>query len=313
MKISYVIVVSFLFISGNLFAQDPSMKQLQSDANKTFKKDPADTTSGKWKTGGLYNLNLNQGALKNWAAGGDKSSLSVATLLALHAYYKNGKHQWDNSLEFAYGFINTTSLGSRKADDRIDLVSKYGYALHKQWFLSALFNLRSQFSKGYTYPSNNPKVLTSDFFAPAYILLSPGISYQPCENFSIFLSPVTARWVIVNNDSLSAAGAYGVDPGKKSKLEVGAFASASYKTNLSKTASFQGRLDLFSNYQHDPLNIDIYWTNMLLVKVTKIITMNLNLDLVYDNDIKTVKSDGNIVGASLQLKELMGIGLAVKF
>ncbi len=201
----------------------------------------------------------------------------------------------------------------RKSDDRIDLLSKYGYQLHKQWYLSGLFNLRTQFSKGYSYTDNNSKVLTSDFFAPAYILLSPGITYQPCNNFSVFVSPVTARWVIVNNDSLSAAGAYGVDPGKKSKVEVGAFASVSYKADLSKSASFQGRLDLFSNYQHDPQDIDVYWTNMLLVKVTKVITMNLNVDMIYDNDIKTVKSDGSIGGPSLQLKELMGIGLAVKF
>lgn len=313
MKIVLLILSIFLMVQQPSWAQDQTVKQLQADANKTISKDASDTSRKLWKTGGLLNLNLNQGALKNWAAGGDKSSLSIASLLALHAYYKNGKHQWDNSLELAYGFINTTSLGSRKADDRIDLVSKYGYALNKQWYLSALFNLRSQFSKGYSYPANNSKVLTSDFFAPGYILLSPGISYQPGKNFSVFLSPVTARWVIVSNDSLSAAGAYGVDPGKKSKVEIGAFASAVYKADLSKTASFQGRLDLFSNYQHDPQDIDIYWTNMLLVKVTKIITMNLNLDMIYDNDIKTVKGDGSIGGASLQLKELMGIGLAVKF
>lgn len=313
MKIVLLILSIFLMVQQPSWAQDQTVKQLQADANKTISKDASDTSRKLWKTGGLFNLNLNQGALKNWAAGGDKSSLSIASLLALHAYYKNGKHQWDNSLELAYGFINTTSLGSRKADDRIDLVSKYGYALNKQWYLSALFNLRSQFSKGYSYPANNSKVLTSDFFAPGYILLSPGISYQPGKNFSVFLSPVTARWVIVSNDSLSAAGAYGVDPGKKSKVEIGAFASAVYKADLSKTASFQGRLDLFSNYQHDPQDIDIYWTNMLLVKVTKIITMNLNLDMIYDNDIKTVKGDGSIGGASLQLKELMGIGLAVKF
>ena len=313
MKIIYCL--SFLSLLGSqvLYSQDQTVKQLQADANKTITKDATDTSQKVWKTGGLFNLNLNQGALKNWAAGGDKSTLSIASLLALHAYYKKRKHQWDNTLEMAYGFINTTSLGSRKSDDRIDLLSKYGYELHKQWYVSALFNLRSQFSKGYSYLSDNSKILTSDFFAPAYIVLSPGITYQPCKNFSVFVSPVTARWVIVNDDSLSAAGAYGVDPGKKSKIEIGAFASATYKTDLSKNASFQGRLDLFSNYKHDPLNVDIYWTNMLLVKVTKIITMNLNLDMIYDSDIKTVKSDGSTGGPSLQLKELMGIGFAVKF
>lgn len=313
MKYLFFLGTGIFLAGGFVSAQDQTMKQLQSDAKKMIQKDASDTLQKVWKTGGLFNLNINQGALKNWAAGGDKSSLSIASLLSLHAYYKKGRHQWDNTLELAYGFVNTTSLGSRKSDDRMDLLSKYGYQLHKQWYLSGLFNLRSQFSKGYSYPDNNSKILMSDFFAPAYMLLSPGISYQPGENFSVFFSPVTARWVIVKNDSLSNAGAYGVDPGKKSKVELGAFASATYKAALSKNASFQGRLDLFSNYQHDPENIDIYWTNMLLVKVTKVISMNLNLDIIYDNDIKTVKNDGSIGGPTMQLKELMGIGLAVKF
>ncbi len=313
MKFTFYFLFIALMSGPALLAQDQTMKQLQSDANQTIKKDPADTSSQIWKTGGLFNLNLNQGALKNWAAGGDKSSLSIASLLALHAYYKKDRHQWDNTLELAYGLLNTTSLGTRKSDDRFDLLSKYGYQLHKEWYLSGLFNFRTQFSKGYAYPDNNTKILTSDFFAPAYVILSPGITYQPGKNFSVFLSPVTARWVIVHQDSLSNAGAYGVDPGKRSKSEFGAFASASYKATLSKSASFQGRLDLFSNYKHEPGNIDVFWTNMLLVKVTKAISMNLNVDMIYDNDIKTVKGDGSIGGASLQIKELMGIGLAVKF
>ncbi|MCZ2459595.1 MAG: DUF3078 domain-containing protein [Chitinophagales bacterium] len=313
MKFIFCYLFLALMSGPALLAQDQTMKQLQSDANQTIKKDPIDTSSQIWKTGGLFNLNLNQGALKNWAAGGDKSSLSIASLLALHAYYKKDRHQWDNTLELAYGLLNTTSQGTRKSDDRFDILSKYGYQLHKEWYLSGLFNFRTQFSKGYAYPDNNTKILTSDFFAPAYVILSPGITYQPGKNFSVFLSPVTARWVIVHQDSLSNAGAYGVDPGKRSKSEFGAFASASYKATLSKSASFQGRLDLFSNYKHEPGNIDVFWTNMLLVKVTKAISMNLNVDMIYDNDIKTVKGDGSIGGASLQIKELMGIGLAVKF
>src|ERR1700754_4512714 len=103
-------------------------------------KDPNDTTKQTWKTGGLYNLNFNQAALSNWAAGGDKSALSLSTLLNLYAFYTNGRHSWDNQLTLAYGIANTTSLGTRKTDDRMDLVSKYGYDLGHKWYLSGLFN-----------------------------------------------------------------------------------------------------------------------------------------------------------------------------
>ncbi len=114
MKIFYCFLAGTLLTGQISFSQDQTVKQLQADANKTINKDAADTIPKVWKTGGLFNLNLNQGALKNWAAGGDKSSLSIASLLDLHAYYKKGKNQWDNTLEMAYGFVNTTSLGSQK-------------------------------------------------------------------------------------------------------------------------------------------------------------------------------------------------------
>ena len=80
-----------------------------------------------------------------------------------------------------------------------------------------LVNFRTQFAKGYAYPDDKNKIMTSDFMAPGYVLVSPNISYQPSERFSVSLSPATARWTIVGNDSLSSVGAYGVDPGKKIK------------------------------------------------------------------------------------------------
>ena len=117
-------------------------------------------------------------------------------------------------------YLNTTSLGSRKNDDRFDLLSKLGYALHPKLDLAALFNIRTQFAKGYNYTSSNTKELLSNFFAPAYVLLSLGLNYKPADGLSIFVSPITSRWTIVSDDSLSAKGAYGVTPGKKVKNEI---------------------------------------------------------------------------------------------
>jgi len=306
-------LVSFVFTTV-LYAQDPTVSEMRDAAGRAITKDPNDTIPQVWKKGGLFSVNVNQGALSNWAAGGDKSSLSVAALLNLYAFYKKDRHIWDNTLDIAYGFVNTTSLGSRKADDRFDFLSKYGYQLGKgNWYASALFNFRTQLSKGYAYPKDQDKILTSNFLSPAYILLSPGVTYQPNENFSVSLSPATARWTIVNDDGLSDAGAFGVDPGEKVKTEFGAFASVNYKANISENASYVGRLDLFSNYLNNPQNIDLYMTNMLLVKVNKLITVSLSLDMIYDDDVKTIDADGNPRGPKLQLKELMGIGLSYRF
>jgi hypothetical protein len=156
-------------------------------------------------------------------------------------------------------------------------------------------------------------VKTSDFFAPAYLLLSPGINYKPNNEFSAFLSPFTARWVIVKDDSLASVAAFGVDSGKNVKLELGAYATVSYIKKINANAAYSGRIDLFSNYRHNPRNIDIYWTNMLAVKVTKIISMTINVNLIYDDDIKTIKNDGDSSGPKPQIQEVLGIGLSIRF
>ncbi|HEX3935017.1 MAG TPA: hypothetical protein VHW43_10095, partial [Puia sp.] len=106
---------------------------------------------------------------------------------------------------------------------------------------------------------------------------------------------------------------FGVDSGKNSRFELGAYVSVNYTTNLSKTASYTGRLDLFSNYLHTPQDIAMYMTNIVNVKVTSIISMNLSVTLIYDDAIKSVKADGTAGGAALQLQEVLGVGLAYKF
>jgi len=302
-----------VFLAFSVFAQDKDVQGLKKDAGREIKKDPNDTIPKIWRTGGLFNLTFNQAALSNWSAGGDKSSLALTSYLNAFAFYKNGRNSWDNTLDLAFGGVSTTSLGRRKSDDKIDLVSKYGYEFAKSWYASLLFNARTQFAKGFAYPDGKDKILTSDFLAPAYILLSPGVNYMPNPNFSVFVSPITARWVLVHNDSLARAGAFGVDSGKNVKFEYGAFASISYNVKFGTASQFTTRLDLFSNYKHNPQNIDLYWTNLLAVKVTKILAMTFTVNMIYDDDVKTVKSDGTPGGAALQLQEVLGIGLSLKF
>lgn len=291
-------------------AQDQSVKALQADAGKSIKKEATDTSSKKWKKGGIYGINISQGSLNNWAAGGDNFSLSVNSLLSLFAFYKNGHHSWDNTFDFNLGYVKTTSLGSRKNDDRFDLLSKYGHAINSKLNLSGLINLRSQFFKGFTY-SDNIKTFSSAFMAPGYLLLSPGLDYKPTKNLSIFISPVTARWVIVSDTALSNKGLYGVTPGKKTNLEFGAFATIGYLKEFNKFITYKGRLDLFSNYKHNPQNIDIYMSNILNAKLIKILSVSWGVDLIYDDDVKLFGK--NKTSPGLQVKSLIGIGLLLKF
>jgi hypothetical protein len=290
-------------------SQDTTMERLKSEASKTITKNPNDTIPQIWKTGGVISLNLAQGSLSNWAAGGENFSLSVNSLVNLYAYYKKDKHSWDNQFTWNLGYVKTTSLGTRKNDDRVEYLSKYGYALNPKLNLSGLFDIRTQFFKGYTYPSDTSKIYSSNFFAPAYIILSPGFDYHPVKNLSIFVSPATARWTIVSDTVLSTL--YGVAPGKKVDFQFGAYASINYTANLGKMVTYTGKLDLFSNYKHNPQNVDLYMTNLFVVKVSKILSVTYNLNLIYDDDIR--QFGPNHDSPALQVQSLVGVGLLVNF
>ena len=298
-----------LFLSINIYAQDQRIKNLQKETDKTIKKEN-DTTKRVWRTGGLFSLNLSQGSLSNWAAGGDDFALAINSFLNVFAFYKKDRYSWDNTLDVNFGYVKTTSLGARKNDDRIDLLSKAGYAFKPKLSISGLFNFRTQMARGYNYGDNNTRTLTSAFLSPAYVLVSIGLDYKPSKNLSIFVSPATSRWTIVRNDSLSAKGQYGVEPGKKSFNEIGAFATINYIKALNKSVGYTGRLDLFSNYQHNPQNVDLYMTNIFTTKISRILAASWSVDLIYDDDVKLFGKNHN--SPAMQFKSLIGVGLSVK-
>ena len=305
------ILLTALLLTGiAAYSQDQTVKNLRDESSKQIKKDPKDTANKIWKTGGLFNLTVAQGSIKNWAAGGDEFSLALNSILSAYAFYKRDKKSWDNTLDFSVGFVNTTSLGSRKNDDRFDLLSKYGYSIAPKWNLSALFNFRTQFFPGYNYTGTG-KTISSDFLSPAYVLLSPGFDYKPNDEFSFFISPATARWIIVQNDTLSAEGAYGVDPGQHTKFQFGAFTTITYFKALNPVLTYKGRLDLFSNYLHNPQNISVYMTNLLSVKISKVLSASWNVNLIYDDNVKLFGPNKN--SPALQFMSIVGVGLALKF
>ena len=159
-------------------------------------------TTRKWKTGGMIAITVNQGGSRNWAAGSEKWSLSLGTILNVFANKQMGKWSWNNSLDMAYAFLNTESDGYTKTDDKIYFVSKFGRELKPKLNLTILLNYRSQFYDGYEKDylgQEGLKRRTSGFMAPAYVTLAPGLDWKPTKSLSIFFTPVSVRWIIVSN------------------------------------------------------------------------------------------------------------------
>ncbi|MES2777410.1 MAG: DUF3078 domain-containing protein [Bacteroidota bacterium] len=310
------------FSIGAIAQPDKSMADLA-----TSSKDNKDgRTKGTWTRGGLLAVNVAQGSSANWVAGAEKFSLSINGYVNLFANKKWGKNAWDNNLDMSYGLINTTSTGVRKNNDLIEFRSKYSYQIKKNFNFAALVNFRSQFADGYDYAAE-PKRRISGWFAPAYITLAPGFEWKPNNNFSLFASPAAARWVLFTNrpysyqyqGGIKPDGSiekplsldYGVDPTREVDFQFGAFVSAAYQKEVFKNVSFKTRLDLYSNYlQPSPLNIDVYWTNAIVMKVNNWLNVTYNIDVIYDDDIK--QFGPNKDAARTQYRSLLGIGVATR-
>lgn len=280
-------------------AQDATMKDLQAGAAKAIKS----LDSNGWKKGGTFALNINQGSLSNWAAGGEQNTLGINGILNYNFNFRKGKNTWDNFFDLALGFQNATSFGRfRKTDDRIDITSKYGYQINKKWYAASLLNFNSQSLKGFDYSTTPNATKISNFLTPGKVLLSLGLDYRPDNSFSLFVSPVTTRWILKKDSSFYKIDKFGVPAFKKVYNELGAYLTAKYNKALSKWASYSGRLDLFSNYRRKPQNIDVLFTNLLTLKFNSWLGSTISLDMLYDDDV--IKKT--------QIKEILGIGLTVK-
>lgn len=273
---------------------------------------PVDTIPDGWTKSGVFNINLTQVNLTNWSAGGF-NSLSGIAMFNGSANRKKGRTAWDNSLVLAFGGQQIDNGDPVKTDDRIELNSKYGYAIKPKWYLAGVFQFKTQFTEGFNADGNR----ISNFLAPGYALLGIGAEYRPNDNFSVFVSPATARLVIMNDKKLfNGLGAddrvYGVLNGSTTEFELGGYIRAMYKTKFSENFTFMTRGDLFSNYLRNPQNMDVSWETLWTLQINKWFAATFNTLLLYDHDTNLPKTDKDGVqytGPGTQFKQTLGIGL----
>ncbi len=313
-----IILSLFILISCNLYSQDPAKK---------------DTS---WKTSGFFGLNASQTALSNWQGGG-QNNVALNTILNVQAIYKKDKHEWLSKLDAQYGLIKPGDVALfRKNIDQLFALSKYNIdAFSKYWFYVVQADFRSQFAPGYNYSGDSiAGTATSDFCSPAYIQLAIGLDFKPTNYFSATFAPLAGKITVVNRQYLADAGAYGVEkavldtngkiitPGKRSRFEFGGRIILKFKKDIFKNVNLDSYLDLFSNYGHNPGNIDVVFNNLLTLKINKYFTANVISQMLYDDDI-IIKRDWNqdgkydnkndINGPRLQVISTIAIGFGYKF
>lgn len=314
-KITLIASLIILLAAGNINAQENTD---QAPATTPIMKN--DTTY--WRAKVLFGLNGTQSSFVNWAAGG-RNNISVLGFLDGSATYTKERLKWNNELKLALGGVRflgkSNGPKTQKTDDRIDLASSIGYEFKPHWFYTVAVGFKTQFLDGYVYP--NDSVRTSTFLAPGYGSWALGIEYAPHPNLNMLLSPIAAKYTIVNDRVLADQGAFGVKgaeydglgnlirAGQKFRSEYGAYFKFRYNKELAKNIEMKSRLELFSNYLDKPQNVDVNAEVIFTFKVNKWLSSSIQMNFIYDDDIKITDRNGN-VGPRGQFKSVLGLGVS---
>jgi hypothetical protein len=290
----------------------------------TGQEDNSDTI---WTRKGDVSVMFSQTSFTNWAAGGE-NSITVNGFFNYYAGYEKGITKWENFIALGYGQTKSGDRDFRKSEDKIDFLSTYGLKAAEKWYYMANLSFKSQFVEGYEYHDDDPdleKTKISNFMAPGFISFGLGMEYKPTDYMSFYLSPVTTRWIIVNDQELANKGAFGVEAavwdddtgemieeGEKVRHEFGANFRFLFDKEITKNINFMTKLELFSNYLEKPKNVDVSWDSMLDMKVNRWISAKIGALLLYDDDTPITDKDGN-VGPRTQFKQLLAIGLTYAF
>lgn len=301
-----------------------------------------------WTNSLMTNVNFAQSSFTNWAKGG-YNNYALNAYIDGNAKWKKGDKYWNNRLQLDYGFLYSEDKPIvQKNKDRILLESTWGYKATETISYTAKFTFLDQFSDGYTYgtPSvDDPtkddwkaaRVLKSGFFSPAIVTVGVGVDWVPNKWLTVNFAPVTGGFTIVTNERLRKN--YGMDrkteykdedawPDEKdadevyyvtgnyyraARFEFGAQLTADAKVKVNDNFEGSTQLILFSNYLSKPQNIRVNWDNRLMWKLSKLFSLNITTNLIYDDTVLIEDDDHPDGHRAVQFSEALQFGFTYTF
>lgn len=276
-----------------------------------------------WRYRGDMSYLLSQGAVSNWAKGGENN---ISTVLDVTGYldYNNKVTKINSSTtgRFALGIMTSGKTGIRKNLDVLEINSKLNHKAFGKFDFSGVFQFKTQSLPGYNYPNDSVKV--SKFFNPATFILGYGLDYKPNKNLSINCSPLTYKGIFVSDTGMINQTKYGVPADQRSKHEMGAYVTINSTGKLFDKVNLTNRVQFFSNFISKPQNIDVDWEVIMTTSLNWFTDLRLNAHLIYDdntllpvygNDDKPVLGSDGVQKRSprVQLKELLGVSFVFRF
>lgn len=260
----------------------------------------ADTTFG-WNNEIISNLNLTQASFKDWQEGGE-NSLAWQISLSGDFVKEEAAYSWVNSSKFVLGFAKISGRSARKSADEIRLESVYTRKLSKYLNPVASVTAKTQVAAGYMYDDQDNRTRISAFIDPGHFTQNLGVGYSASADTKTRLSLSLKETVANTFAARFTDDAETADEIEKTRIEVGLSSVSNTKYNLHENIIFKSRLELFSAFDGFD-RIDYLWENDLVLKVTKYINVNIDVDILYDKDIFDKR----------QARQSMAVGLTYTF
>ena len=134
--------------------------------------------------------------------GNSNSITAIANIIFTHTYKKdlfNIDTKVTGKIGYtAKGLLRGQETDITKSQDEWFLSTAPAYKMSKNWNLSAIVSLRSQFANGF----NDSDDVTSQFFSPAYFNISVGFTYvcpKPKFPIKVNLSPISMNSTFVTS------------------------------------------------------------------------------------------------------------------
>ncbi len=293
------------------------------DNSKLAEAKKIDVKPQYWKFLSEASFIFNQAVISNWVKGGESNVSTLLDITGTASYNdRDKKVVWDNIGRIKFGLITSAGNGIRKNTDEIDITSNFKHKAFGKFDFSATMIFKSQLAYGYNYP--NDSVVVSKFFNPASLTLGLGIAYKPNKNTSINFAPLSYKGTFVPDTAMIDQTKHGLLANQRSKHEPGMSMQINHKTKLFENINLVNNVRLFTNYIHNPLNIDIDWELIATAKLNWFTDLRLNTHLIYDddtlipvkddNDEQVLNPDGSPKKVPMiQFKEMIGISVIFRF
>ena len=245
-------------------------------------------------------------ASDNWYQGAANAFAMLASAKGKLSYKKDN-YSWENVGEWRAG-ISTVSGDSLRivntTDDLFRLNSKFGYQLHKHWYVSTNVELRTNFMNNWR---KNTKELASAFLTPIRFTWGVGIDYKPIKGLDINISPGTYKVVYaLNSDPAQVnVGDYGIEQGKNALSELGSSVRVDWKWRPLREIIVETTFYFFTNYKRieTELEVDIDFI------INRYFSAKLMMHPRYDSTVELPEGRKT----KMQFKEFISVGFSHTF